>query len=359
MRPVKPALEPHILTSRPREDERGSRTEERGTLEWPALREVDADHASLPRDSYPRRDGLVDRLPMGAGLAPDAADCPTRAFLIACLRGRWQPDALGAARAGVPQDAAGWEAVRVAANNAWLAPLLHRVTCGQDLVPAALEEQWRSVYLQSLQRSARLFHELEALLRSMAAAGVPVMLLKGAALAEAVYGDVALRPMTDLDLLVRPRDVPAALSVLRVAGYKTDEPFRYFAEVGAHKMGATPVLVDLHWAWIDLPYYIDVIDADWLWGTARQISTGGTPALMLGPEAQLLHLAAHMVLKENDDAGRSSTSMTWPRCCISTQVRLIGKCCWLAPGLLTSFCRCSGCCRLWPPDGSLQCRRMF
>ena len=40
----------------------------------------------------------------------------------------------------------------------------------------------------------------------MAQAGVPFLVLKGAALAHLVYGDPRLRPMRDVDLLIRKAD---------------------------------------------------------------------------------------------------------------------------------------------------------
>lgn len=43
--------------------------------------------------------------------------------------------------------------------------------------------------------------------------------LKGPMLAASVYGNIALRPAGDLDLLVHIRDVPAALKILRTAGF--------------------------------------------------------------------------------------------------------------------------------------------
>ena len=54
---------------------------------------------------------------------------------------------------------------------------------------------------------------------ALADAGISVLLLKGAALARTVYPAFRDRPMSDLDLLVRPGDAPRARSVLLGAGW--------------------------------------------------------------------------------------------------------------------------------------------
>ena len=72
-------------------------------------------------------------------------------------------------------------------------------------------------------RSLHLSAELVALLRSFAAADLPVMPLKGPVLAQQVYGAVSLRDFDDLDLLVNPRDVSRAREVLRSRGFVPTE----------------------------------------------------------------------------------------------------------------------------------------
>ena len=77
---------------------------------------------------------------------------------------------------------------------------LHRVAA--DLVPPDVLDRMRRLALVTdfamLHLDSRLRESLSALQR----AGVRVMLLKGAALAYSVYGDVRKRPMSDIDLLV-------------------------------------------------------------------------------------------------------------------------------------------------------------
>ena len=58
-----------------------------------------------------------------------------------------------------------------------------------------------------------------AMLRALAEAGISAIPLKGALLGEAIYGDPGLRFAMDIDLLVHPDDLNAAVDVMRSQGY--------------------------------------------------------------------------------------------------------------------------------------------
>ena len=62
---------------------------------------------------------------------------------------------------------------------------------------------------------------LKELLAQTQSAGIPLILLKGAATAYIAYPNPALRPMRDLDILVRPTDLPALYAVLDRMGFIT------------------------------------------------------------------------------------------------------------------------------------------
>lgn len=67
-------------------------------------------------------------------------------------------------------------------------------------------------------------HVLRALSRASAAAAVPVLLIKGAALALTVYPTPASRAMADIDVLVRPGDRDALLRALEREGGTVHHP---------------------------------------------------------------------------------------------------------------------------------------
>jgi len=89
------------------------------------------------------------------------------------------------------------------------------------------------------------------------AAGVPVLLFKGAALVESgAYADVRARPMSDVDLLVPPEGAGAAVRALEAGGFRSWEPWTeehpvwvsaFALDDGDAPPGVTAT-VDLHWA---------------------------------------------------------------------------------------------------------------
>ena len=88
-----------------------------------------------------------------------------------------------------------------------LAPLVYthlRQAAHSGHVPTPVVERLRHLYHRDTIHGVARRELLRATLRRFAEAGVPVIVLKGAALAALVYPSPALRPMRDLDLLVQP-----------------------------------------------------------------------------------------------------------------------------------------------------------
>ena len=83
---------------------------------------------------------------------------------------------------------------------------------------ARLHALYRASGRHGLLCSATLLDVLDIL----HAAGVAALPLKGPVLAAALYPDSALRPFSDLDILVRRPQVPAALQALARNGYALD-----------------------------------------------------------------------------------------------------------------------------------------
>ncbi len=233
------------------------------------------------------------------------------ALIRLCLRARWDAGALEEARALLAHGEFEEGRLLQLACAEGVASLLYDVMRGQNLLPAPLEDELRLVYFAAARRGYPLFNELERLLASMAAHDLPVILLKGAALALAVYRNVSVRPMSDLDLLLRREDVPRALDLLRERGYVEEQmeahegdTLAYENEIMLHKRGDSGHVVEVHWGLFDSPYYQHTLSGEWFWETALPLRVGNAPALMLGPEAQLLHLCGHLLLHHGGAALR-------------------------------------------------------
>ena len=103
-----------------------------------------------------------------------------------------------------------WRLARAIAWSQGILGLLHVRALREPIGP----DDWRA-YLAAQHASngarvARMLDLLRQILREMNARGVTPLLLKGSDLVTRVYDDVALRPIGDIDLLVRPEDMPRA-----------------------------------------------------------------------------------------------------------------------------------------------------
>lgn len=113
---------------------------------------------------------------------------------------------------------------------------------------AALARQLAEPQKQAMQRQ---LDEDRRVVSALAEAGLPVLVLKGAVLAQTVYSDPASRFRTDLDLLAKRAQMPAVENVLATLGYvrptglQSAMPLRQI--LWTRKDGERRWSVDLHW----------------------------------------------------------------------------------------------------------------
>ncbi len=150
----------------------------------------------------------------------------------------------------------------------------------------------KSVYRHTWSSNNLSLHTLRKVLSLFAQAGIPVTLLKGAALIANVYRDPGLRVVGDMDILVPREQIEAAIKHLLNAGwrqlYQFDE--RKF-DVGHALAFVNPegVNIDLHWRILgDAPF-----DQWFINYQPEQTAALGFAASVLCPEDQLVHTLIH------------------------------------------------------------------
>jgi hypothetical protein len=243
----------------------------------------------------------------GGSIVQDSADLIEQT-LRTCLRSRWDSKALSEASAALPAQDARWLDLADRAVRQRVAGLLFRPlrSLGDHIPPEALRRLETAYYLHAT-RNTLLCEELGHVLHRLEVAGVPTLALKGIALAELVYQDVSVRPMSDADLLIHRIDLPDTVQVLADMGYhpRQAEPrsgalTEFENELALAKAGPMPVQIEIHWHLIDSPFYQQVLSEEWIWSTARPAVVAGKPTRVLGLEAQILHLCAHMLLHHRE-----------------------------------------------------------
>lgn len=197
-------------------------------------------------------------------------------------------------------DAAAWQQLVQRAHDERVSPLVYAALKDSDLCPPAALEQLKGVYYEITRFNLLLGRTLAEILGALHTAGVEVIVLKGMALMESLYRNPGLRPVTDMDILVHPADVPAALEALQGLSWTPTadtEPFLGAVEDHRTEMALQNprlmTLLDLHWGLLKSWFYKRHIRQTDLWETARPLPERGAGVQQLGPEASLVFLAAH------------------------------------------------------------------
>lgn len=130
-----------------------------------------------------------------------------------------------------------------------------------------------------------------ALSRHLDAAGIAHFVVKGAALSQALYGDVAARASKDIDLLVDPALMAEAGDVITACGFSRTDPDT--GEVRKHRTySAGAIQIELHNRLVDLPSYVP-LGFDALWSRRASVSLLGQDIPVMGEIDTLLYLCAH------------------------------------------------------------------
>jgi hypothetical protein len=132
---------------------------------------------------------------------------------------------------------------------------------------------------------------------ALLAAGIDLVVLKGALLAYTVYPNPGARVRTDTDILV-PRDqVDSAVAVLKRLGYKTTYTVTGMVNPTQHMWvfrGERPAhIVDLHWSLSHHPAFDGLLSFDSLRANAIPVAGPCPGAIGLCAEDAVLHACIH------------------------------------------------------------------
>jgi hypothetical protein len=256
--------------------------------------------------------GVLDkRRRVGLDDVPDRADrlvgfAPEDRLLMECSRVEIGPD--GAERISAllarPLD---WDAILEASIRHGVTPLVWhglRSAGAAESVPAQTAELLQLLHQQSGQRNRRLFATLGGIVAALRAVGVDPVGLKDIGLAVDVYPEPGLRPMGDLDLLIRREDWTAAAGCLERLGFlarpSSDVPYTHqYAPAQHFRRARDEIWIDLQW---------NVMEREWdsygegrftydglgMWQRAQEIPLDGFALRVPTLEDMLFHLCLHL-----------------------------------------------------------------
>jgi hypothetical protein len=193
-----------------------------------------------------------------------------------------------------------WDQLLNQVERHGLAPLFeHRLrsVCPGFPIPGEYSPRLKKAVHIGVGRSLRISDDLSRMLEMLAAAGIPVIVLKGAHLASLVYQRFEFRQMKDVDLLVSVADLQRTADILEQLGYAPVEEFdpRSIRGRAQHlplftRDGAVPV--EVHWQ-IERPSSPYRVDLEGLWARAKPARVAGAGVRVFSPEDLLLHTCLH------------------------------------------------------------------
>lgn len=210
-----------------------------------------------------------------------------------------------------PEPGLDWQAAMDLARRHGVSPLLHwRVReladeAARAAVPQAVRDGLRQDFMLAGGRAMIVERQLGQVLGALAGAGVPAVVVKGAALA-ALFPDPALRVYGDLDILVPQAQLDQAEAVLDGLGYRAmfdrEWSLAHHHHLPPMEDAEGRLAVELHWR-LDDPGRAGRLPAGELWSRVAAWSVGGQQALRLEQVDAALHVCRHVVVQNRARGG--------------------------------------------------------
>lgn len=217
--------------------------------------------------------------------------------LLACARPNLEAEQIEQVRSAI---AIGidWDLLGRHAERHGLSPLLFRNLQRHFPLEFPAPQDQRQKSFRHHVGNLFLAGALLRILNAMRAAGIRALAYKGPAFAGLLYGDVTLREMSDLDILIEPTSIPAARNVLIELGYqpaftltRKQEEVRLSYDCES-EFSDGKVLVDLHWQ-ITPPHLAPRFSFAALWQRRRNVTIGQNAVPTFSAEDTALVLAVH------------------------------------------------------------------
>jgi hypothetical protein len=155
---------------------------------------------------------------------------------------------------------------------------------------------------------------ISPVLSALMEANIPVIVLKGWALIQTIYGgDYGQRIYEDIDILVHPKDINTSEMILKKLGWQQSEECRpgftrryYNAHVYSFleqpEITGRVYSIGFHWGLLHHPAYNPKqIDVGCLFERAHPLEIAGVPVLEMSLEDHIVYNCAHVVLQHRSE----------------------------------------------------------
>jgi len=194
-----------------------------------------------------------------------------------------------------------WEKLLASAERHGVQPLLYRALGSvRDAIPAEAMHSLEQSYQTNVHKTLLLSRELIRILHHLRSFDLHVMPYKGAALAEFLYGDIALRQTGDIDLLVRREEFLRVRDAVEKLAYVPQIRFSEAEQRAYLKSGYECVFdgpagrnfLEVQWA-IEPRFYAVDFDMNGVFDRAVKVEVAGQEMKTPSPADLFLILAVH------------------------------------------------------------------
>lgn len=186
-----------------------------------------------------------------------------------------------------------------------ISPLLYQSLSSHsiDIVPEAVNSELKKAYLISMVKNTQVFHQLTGLIQFLIKSGIKTVLLKGASLVYTTYSDIALRPMSDIDILIKEPDIVKLEAVLYKLNFSSPSgqyPSLIYKKLFAKFHHHLPLYVSPDGI-LSIEFHRHILpkiqgvdfNIDLFWQKAVPIQSDEVQSDILSNEHQLFHLCYH------------------------------------------------------------------
>jgi hypothetical protein len=195
-----------------------------------------------------------------------------------------------------------WEYLISMAYRHNISTLLYKhLSCasGPLLIPQQLFNKLKKFYYSTAYLNLVLINEFRVICEAFASAHIELMPLKGISFLNTLYPDLAMRHLTDIDLLTKGECLENAKKILENLGYESipttfHSRDRHFHAVHCKEIKSFKIVTELHWDidFNDSPYRICIGD---FWNRAAVMSSQGYKYYYLSVEDTIILNCFHLL----------------------------------------------------------------
>lgn len=195
-----------------------------------------------------------------------------------------------------------WDDLPAQAEAHGLGPLLYTYLRQAGVaLPPGVQRELQGLYLRHRHANEVRTRVLSKILAVFSVAGIETRVLKGAALAHLIYPQPGLRPMRDMDLLVKKSEALRAQTLLAELGFAAPLPAHLpdkHLPAAARQTEGLSVSVELHHNLFNMAYPAS-FSLEQATESPLTFTVAGQPAGALGCAEMLWHLCEHVTYHTN------------------------------------------------------------